>query len=164
MSRHDLDYMRACYDILHLDLRAQTNVDNHWDWELPPPKQHFQGDYFFFHVRSRFLPKLNIVNDWHLQLSRWSGCLLPDASFYFAAYGRRQYAGARLRSDGPGLGVPSIAVALYILVSTFAHTDFWCLPRNQTAGRSGRACIRHGKPQREAAAWASTTSAALLRQ
>ena len=26
-----------------------TNVDNYWDWELPPPQQHFQGDYFFFH-------------------------------------------------------------------------------------------------------------------
>jgi hypothetical protein len=26
-----------------------TNVDNYWDWELPPPAQHFQGDYFFFH-------------------------------------------------------------------------------------------------------------------
>ena len=26
-----------------------TNVDGYWDWELPPPVQHFQGDYFFFH-------------------------------------------------------------------------------------------------------------------
>eukprot|EP01043_Picozoa_sp_COSAG02_P057329 COSAG02_NODE_6941_length_3275_cov_1.655542_1_plen_155_part_00 len=37
---------------------AQTNVDNYWDWELPPPQQHFQGDYFFFHVRQAIGPTL----------------------------------------------------------------------------------------------------------
>lgn len=42
-------------DLLLFFETAQTNVDNYWDWELPPPKQHFQGDYFFFHVRQRWL-------------------------------------------------------------------------------------------------------------
>jgi hypothetical protein len=32
-----------------------VNIDNYWDWELPPPQQHFQGDYFFFHVRLKAL-------------------------------------------------------------------------------------------------------------
>ena len=26
-----------------------VNVDDMWDWEAKPVKQHFQGDYFFFH-------------------------------------------------------------------------------------------------------------------
>jgi hypothetical protein len=26
-----------------------VNVDNMWDWEATPVKQHFQGDYFFYH-------------------------------------------------------------------------------------------------------------------
>ena len=28
---------------------SPTNIDDHWDWEALPVKQHFQGDYFMFH-------------------------------------------------------------------------------------------------------------------